>query len=319
MAADFIPLLEKHLERLRSLACSPGTVRSRSYSVREFLRWLAAAHGIDSPERLTGEHLRSWQVALARHRTCRGEALRPRAANKKIEGVRRFLADLHEQGHVSETLAGALEYVKEPKLLPRALQHEQMRALLEAIDTREPEGHRDRTMLELLYSSGLRAAELLGLDLDSVDFEHQVVTVVGKGRKERVVPVGATALRFVEGYIRAVRPALAPAPACRALFLDSTGKRLPYHTLRRLVLRAGAGAGLLEPLTAHMFRRSCTSELVRGNANLYHVSRMLGHEKLDTLRHYVRLNIADIQKTHRQTHPRERDEASRNGDGPEAQ
>jgi len=172
-------------------------------------------------------------------------------------------------------------------------------------------------MLELLYSSGLRAAELLGMDVDSVDLEHRVVTVVGKGRKGRVVPVGATALRFIESYLKAVRPPLATDPACQALFVDGTGKRLPYHTLRRIVLRAGADAGLVEPLTAHMFRRSCTSELVRGNANLYHVSRMLGHETLDTLRHYVRLNIADIQKTHRLTHPRERDESRRNEDAPE--
>ena len=82
-------------------------------------------------------------------------------------------------------------------------------------------------------------------------------------------------------------------------------------------VRRGPRAGLVEPLKAHMFRRSCTSELVRGNANLYHVSRMLGHETLDTLKHYVRLNIADIQKTHRQTHPRERDESRSNGDEPD--
>lgn len=311
MDLDFTALLDQHLERLRSLGFSPGTVRSRSYTVREFLRWLAAAHGVGTPERLTVDHLRSWQVALSRHRTSHGEALRPRSVNKKIEGVRRYLADLHELGQLSAPLAGTLQYVKEPKLLPRALRHEQVRELLQGIDITRPEGYRDRTMLELLYSSGLRAAELLGLDVDGVDFELQVVTVLGKGRKERVVPVGATALRFLEGYLRAVRPALVRDPACRALFVDAAGKRLPYHTLRRIVLRAGARAGLLEPLTAHMFRRSCTSELVRGNANLYHVSRMLGHEGLDTLRHYVRLNIADIQKTHRLTHPRERDEAER--------
>ncbi len=123
--------------------------------------------------------------------------------------------------------------------------------------------------------------------------------------------IGATALRVLEGYVRAVRPELAQDPVCTALFVDRYGKRLPYHTLRRIVLRVGAEAGLEEPLTAHVFRRSCTSELVRGDANLYHVSRMLGHEDLDTLKHYVRLNIADIQKTHRRTHPRERDEEER--------
>jgi integrase/recombinase XerD len=317
MAMDFITLLEQHLERLRSLGSSPGTVRSRSYAVRESLRWLAASHGVTAPERLTVGLLRSWQVALSRHRTSRGEPLRPRSVNKKIEGMRRFLADLHELGYLSAALVGALQYVKEPTLLPRALQHEQMRELLQGLDATQPEGYRDRTMLELLYSSGLRAAELLGLDVDRVDFEHQAVTVMGKGRKERVVPVGATALRFLEGYLRAVRPALLRDPACTALFVDRTGKRLPYHTLRRIVLHAGARAGLLQPLTAHVFRRSCASELVRGNANLYHVSRMLGHEKLDTLRHYVRLNIADIQKTHRLTHPRERDEKTREEDDPQ--
>jgi len=311
MPTDFTELLEQHLARLQSLNCSPTTIRSRSYSVREFLRWLDSGYAVRSPAGLTTEHMRRWQLALSRHRTSKGELLKPRSVNKKIEGVRRFLADLHEQGHAGEGLATALAYVKVPKLLPRALQHERMRDLLEAIEISTPEGCRDRTMLELLYTSGLRAAELLGMNVDGVDFEHGVVTVVGNGRKERVVPVGTTALRFLESYIRAVRPELAPDPGCRALFVDRYGKRLPYHTLRRIVLRIGGEAGLEEPLTAHVFRRSCTSELVRGNANLYHVSRMLGHETLDTLKHYVRLNVADIQKTHRLTHPRERDERQR--------
>ena len=96
-----------------------------------------------------------------------------------------------------------------------------------------------------------------------------------------------------------------------ALFIDRNGDRLPYHTLRRIVGAIGRQAGLKEPLTPHVFRRSCTSELVRGNANLYHVSRMLGHESLDTLRHYVKLNINDIRETHHATHRRERDEAQR--------
>ena len=169
-------------------------------------------------------------------------------------------------------------------------------------------------MLELLYSSGIRSAELLGLNVDSIDFEHAVVKVLGKGRKERVVPVGATALRFLESYLSAVRASLRPQPQCRALFPDDGGHRMPYYTLRRIVLKTGEQAGLKEPLTAHMFRRSCTSELVRGNANIYHVSRMLGHESLETLQHYVRLNITDIQETHRKTHPRERHEEKERGE-----
>ena len=168
-------------------------------------------------------------------------------------------------------------------------------------------------MLEVLYSSGLRAAELLGLDIEDFDADAGTVRVTGKGRKERIVPVGATARRYLEGYIRAARPLLKPKPGEKALFVDRSGARMPYHTLRRIVGAIGRDAGLKEPLTPHVFRRSCTSELVRGNANLYHVSRMLGHESLDTLRHYVKLNINDIRRTHRSSHPRERDERQSRG------
>ena len=115
---------------------------------------------------------------------------------------------------------------------------------------------------------------------------------------------------------RAVRPALASAPGERALLVDRHGRRLPYHTLRRVVLRAAeaAGFGTAEArITAHVFRRSCTSELIKANANVYHVSRFLGHESLDTLQHYVRLNVTDLCKTHHETHPREKDEEIERG------
>ena len=125
--------------------------------------------------------------------------------------------------------------------------------------------------------------------------------------------MGVTALHFLEGYLSPVRSSLNPPPESRAMFPGDGDYRMPYYTLRRIVLKTGEQAGLKEPLTAHMFRRSCTSELVRGNANIYHVSRMLGHESLETLQHYVRLNITDIQETHRKTHPRERDEAEERG------
>jgi len=123
-----------------------------------------------------------------------------------------------------------------------------------------------------------------------------------------------TALRFLESYLSVVRSALHPQSECPALFPDDGGHRMPYYTLRRIVLKTGEQADLKEPLTAHVFRRSCTSELVRGNANIYHVSRMLGHESLETLQHYVRLNITDIQEIHKRTHPRERDEKEERGE-----
>ena len=126
------------------------------------------------------------------------------------------------------------------------------------------------------------------------------------------MPVGQTALRWVLSWVRAVRPAfMPPGREQPALFLTRAGGRVPYHTFRRIVLAAADSAGLHGRVTSHVFRRSCTSELVRGDANLYHVSRLLGHESLDTLKYYARLNIEDLRRTHSATHPRERDERER--------
>ena len=309
--ANLKELLDEHVRRLRSLNYSIATIRARFYNVRSLLAWLRQTYDIADAEKLQEKHLRAWQLKIGESRTRRGLPVCPRTVNKKIECVRAFLDDLRRVGVVRPGMVSALEYVKVPRLLPRVLPHREIRGMLTRIDTTSAEGQRDRTMLELLYSSGLRAAELLSMDVQDIDFNGQTALVKGKGRKERIVPVGATALRHLESYTRAVRAGLLGHSHEAALFLDRRGKRLPYHTFRRIVLRVAQSAGLAGEVTAHVFRRSCTSELIKGNANIYHVSRMLGHESVDTLKYYVKLNIGDLRRTHHRTHPRERDERRR--------
>jgi len=171
-----------------------------------------------------------------------------------------------------------------------------------------PEGYRNRAMLEVLYSSGLRAAELLGLDLDDIDFDNATAIVTGKGNKQRVVPIGRTALRYLESYLKAVRPFLLRDPGERAVFLDQKGHRLRYNALAMIVRSCAIRAGLGDMhVTAHTFRRSCATELLRGGANMYHVKDLLGHATLNTLKHYAKLTITDLKKTHAKCHPRERE------------
>ena len=162
-------------------------------------------------------------------------------------------------------------------------------------------------MLELLYTSGLRARELLGLDMASLNFANATAAVMGKGRKERIVPIGRTAMRHLQSYIKVFRPMLLMDPSEQALFISPWGRRLSYNTFRRIVHRH-FDSGADTSVTPHTFRRSCTTELIRGGANLYHVKEILGHATLDTLKHYVKLDISDLQKTHRLCHPREKDE-----------
>lgn len=309
--------LTDYLERGRGLNLSRYTLRAMLYNLTDLLDWLAS-YRIDSPEQLRRVHLAAWLTHLHEQRTTKGLPLKPASINKKIENARSFLRYLSDEGLIASALAASVQYVKEPQLLPGSIMtHEQTRKLLRSIRTDCTTGYRDRTMLEVLYTSGIRAGELLGLDVAHIDLKNATALVYGKGRKERVVPIGKTALRYVESYLTAVRPFLArrspkredgPATDDReALFLDTQGKRLPYHVLRLLVHKYAASAGIPMTVTAHTFRRSCTTELLRAGANMYHVKELLGHESLDTLRHYARLTISDLRATHQRCHPRERD------------
>ncbi|MGH7945854.1 MAG: tyrosine-type recombinase/integrase [Opitutaceae bacterium] len=183
------------------------------------------------------------------------------------------------------------------------LPHAQVKKLSAKIDTTSAEGFRDRAVLELLYSAGLRAAELLGLDVADVDLANATAIVMGKGRKQRVVPIGKTALRLLESYLRGVRPFLVRDANERALWLNHAGQRLRYAVLLRRVHEHADRLDLPVTVTPHTFRRSCTTELIRGGANLWHVKELLGHEHLDTLQHYAKLTIADLKEDAREVPP----------------
>ena len=303
--------LERHLERRRSLNLSPRTLRTVHNNVIIFLVWLARTHQVQEAERLRPEHLDDWIGHLSAYRTTKDRPLRPRSVNKMIECVRGFLQALAAEGTMAAQLPERLVHVKEPQFLPGSvLTDEQVRKLIAAIDTGTPEGYRDRVMLEVLYSSGVRSGELLGMNVQDVDLAEATARVTGKGRKERMVPLGRTAVRLIETYLLTVRPALMRRPEEARLFLDDLGAPYPYHTLRRRLQEYARRAELPVPVTPHTFRRSCATEMLRAGANMYHIKEMLGHESLDTLRHYARLTILDLKKTHHRCHPREQAEGA---------
>ena len=298
--------IAQHLRRLQSLNYSPITIRTSSFILRRFSAWLSLV-GVHTPEKLRARHLDNWQEALAARMNGAGKPLKARSVNKEIEVVKVFLGYLVRERLIPVVLTEHLCNVKEPSMLPGSvLTHLQARQLLDAIETGTADGYRNRTILELLYSSGIRSAELLGLDLGDLDLTAGTAIVMGKGRKQRVVPFGATAARFLQTYIKAIRPHLLHSTSEAALFLDGSGKRLPYYTLRRIVHACCEASGLDINVTPHTFRRSCTTELLRLGANMYHVKELLGHESLDTLKHYARLTITDLKRTHKRCHPRDK-------------
>jgi integrase/recombinase XerD len=303
--------LKNFLAHERDRNYSRCTIRNHHYTLTPFLDWLETQKQVATADQLRKAHLDAWLNHLNAHRTRDGLPFKAQTVNSHIIAVRTFLDYLGARGFVPAGLPEALQCVKAPKLLPQgALTHSQARKLLAQVRTGTPEGYRNRAMIELLYSSGLRAAELLGLDVGDVDFTHATAIVTGKGHKQRMVPVGRTALRCLESYLKAVRPFLVRDPGERAVFLDSKGGRLRYNAFAQIIRACAVRAGVDEVhVTAHTFRRSCATELLRGGANMYHVKDLLGHETLNTLQHYARLTIVDIKKTHEKCHPREREEA----------
>lgn len=200
------------------LLLGPYSIRNLKYNLLRFLTWLDQNKGVDTLQGLRYAHGSAWLTHLTAYRTSKGKPLHPRSINKQVECIRCFLEYLYRQGLVRPQLLQAFEYVKQPRVLPNSiLTHAEMRALLESIPTDTSEGYRDRTLFELLYSSGIRAGEILGIQLTDLDLENQTVLVTGKGNKQRVVPIGNTATRFLTSYLAAVRPALEYNPLLAAV------------------------------------------------------------------------------------------------------
>jgi integrase/recombinase XerD len=308
MMSPATEMVQDFLSHARTLNYSKTTLNAYRINIGRFVKWLEDANGIQSPEAITKDHLYDWMQYLAAHRTRRGLPLRPSSINKNIENTRKFIAWIIAKGYLRQNILDALEYVKAPDLLPTSvLTHAQVKKLVSRIKTDTPFGYRDRAMIEMLYSTGIRAGELLGLDVGHVDFANKTVLVTGKGNKERMTPVGRTALRYLETYIKAVRPFLVRDASENALFLNRDGRRMTYERLLHAVRIHTRAAKLDVNVTPHTFRRSCTTELLRGGANMYHVKELLGHKSLNTLRHYAKLTISDLKKTHTKCHPRERE------------
>jgi len=299
--------LKDYLDWRRSLKLSPETLAKNRYAIKPFLAWLETACRVATAADIRRDHLYEWQKHIAGLTNRQGHPLRPRTVNTYNEGIRGFLTWLADNGHIRRAYPDLVRYVKEPLILAGSiLTHAQMRKMLSRIPADDLSGYRDRAMLELLYSSGVRSAELLGLNTFDVDFKTRTMMVTGKGSKQRVVPIGRTALGRLETYVKAVRPYLLQDPGENALFLNRRGGRLKYRAFLKCVHTHAKRLGY-EGVSPHTFRRSCATELIRGGANMYHVKELLGHESLDTLRHYARLTINDLKKTHEKCHPRERD------------
>ncbi|MBI2931799.1 MAG: tyrosine-type recombinase/integrase [Planctomycetes bacterium] len=316
MSESFEEWLTRYQAHLELEGMARRTVEGRSWCLGKFIAW-ARELGIDSPEGLSLALLGDYR----RHRielvNARGARDRIRTVNQHLVALRDFLRVLAAKGAVPEALRSAIALVKEPRTLPKgALTHLEMMKILDCVPGDTPIHLRDRAILEVLYSTGLRRQELVDLKLPDIDLEGGVVRVeCGKGAKGRIVPLGRAASEWTARYLRSARPALVGRREDGgALFVSKSGAKLQGNVIREIVARWTKAAGIDKPVTPHTFRRSCATGMIRNRVNPAHVKDLLGHDDFSSLSSYISLEIPDLKEAHKKFHPREQDEEKDDGE-----
>jgi integrase/recombinase XerD len=242
-----------------------------------------------------------------------GEPYRATTVSRMLSTVRTFHRFALREGLVTDDPTAGVVRPRLPRALPHPLTVQEVTAIVEAPGDATPVAARDRAILELLYGAGLRISELVGLDVDDVDLEDAAVRVLGKGSKERLVPIGRMARDAIAAYLTRGRPALATGRSRAALFLNARGGRLTRQSCSRLLDAHRTRAGITRVVTPHDLRHSFATHLLEGGADVRVVQELLGHASVATTQVYTLVTTEHLRAAYYTAHPRARRSAGRGG------
>ena len=290
---DALRLLDSDL---RTRGAADKTRRAYGVDLRQLAAWAIDARL--RPEQVDLRALRRYAAHLG--------AKRPASTTvaRKLAAIRAFFRVMREHGLIAQNPAELLPAPKLPQKLPRALKPNEVTALLDRIPAATPLEMRDRAIFEVAYACGLRAEELVGLDVDSVDFDAEELRVEGKGAKTRIVPAGEAALAAVGRYLERSRPALTAGDTEPALFLSKSGRRLSTSDIRRRLRTWEQHVGTAAGISPHALRHSFATHLLEGGADLRAIQELLGHASLSTTQIYTRVDSARLKTVYARSHPR---------------
>jgi integrase/recombinase XerD len=284
-----------HLASERGLARK--TLDAYARDLRGFLGALAR-RGVTGSERIVTADVRAHVAAL------HARGLAPRSLARALAAVRGFLRFLVRRGRLRDDPAARLAIRRPPAKLPHALGQGDVGALLAQPADDDPRGLRDRALLELLYACGLRVSEATSLTTAQLNLQAGFVTVLGKGGKERVVPVGAAARKALEDYLGGERPRLAGARPSPWVFVRAGGKPISRQTVWKLVRKWSLAAGIGKRVSPHTLRHTFATHLLGGGADLRVVQALLGHADVGTTQIYTHVAPTRLRAVHRRFHPR---------------
>jgi integrase/recombinase XerD len=275
-----------------------NTILAYRFDLTAFLSF-CAARGVKSPRRITEDEI----LGFVRYRRAE-EKVSARTAARGLVSIRGFTKFLTEEGVIKTDPAELVDAPKIERLLPRVLTVAEIERLLNAPDVADPAGLRDRAMLEVAYGSGLRASELIALPLTTLDASPRVLRIMGKGRKERLVPLGEIARDWIRRYLDEARGRLLRGCCSPALFVTCQGGPMTRQHFFVLVQRYARAAGIHSEVSPHTLRHSFATHLLEGGADLVSIQAMLGHSDLNTTAGYLHLDREKLKKVHVRYHPR---------------
>jgi integrase/recombinase XerD len=300
---SFAVLLDKYLQHLAVKGFSESTLRVRRVHMEMFLKWCRRIRAI-SPTQISRTSLESYQRYLFQYRKKDGQPLAVASQHSRLAPLKVWLKWLTHRTYIPHDPAAELELPRVGYKLPNVMNKEEAERVLSHPKIEMPLGIRDRAMLELLYSSGLRRTELLHLKLYDVDQKHGLVTVrEGKGKRDRVVPIGERALAWLDMYLNTVRPEIVRQPDSGIVFLTSNSVPFTPNHLSWLARRYVKSAGIGKAGACHIFRHTMATLMLEGGADIRYIQAMLGHVRLDTTQIYTHVSIRKLKQVHTTTHP----------------
>jgi integrase/recombinase XerD len=300
-------MANKFENTLKVLNRSQSTIYGVIRKLDRFIEYLAGC-GISHVDNITKDIIADYQIKLYQQINYKGYPNCIRYQNSMLSVVKQFLKFLKETEYIVSNPARDIHYAKEPKTLPSSiLTTSEARKIIHAPDVKSVIGYRDRTILEVLYSSGIRKTELRDLTLNDVDYHDGFIRVQGKGNRERMVPVGRIACRYLENYIKSVRPELIKDPYNNHVFLSSRGKRFDHTSVWDLVKKYAKKAKIKKNIHCHTFRHTCATAMLKNKAGIRIIQKLLGHASMNTTQIYTHVSITDLKEVHKRCHPREND------------
>jgi integrase/recombinase XerD len=302
--------MARHIDQYCEWICIRGysalTARNRRRLLRTFAIW-ALELGLREPAKVTRQHLQRYQQRLHYARKTNGRPLATGSQVNVLRALRGLFKWLARERRIKSDPASDIEIPRVPRILPRTiLSVAEVDAMLNEADALDVYRLRDRALLELLYSTGIRRMEAANLVGNDLDFSRAVVFVrEGKGRRDRVVPIGARALGWVDRYLRESRPKLA-LPQTATLFVTDYGEAARPEFVAARVSRYKTFAGIDKPGATHILRHACATHMLEGGADIRFIQALLGHASLETTQIYAHVSIDALKRVHAATHPASR-------------